>query len=74
MDAIENAKCRDDAHPPKVDSSFNSLCKQIELNFLALDAKIDSNHATLMWCLNIHKRLKALERTRQPEISSITSS
>jgi hypothetical protein len=67
MDAIESTELRDDTHSPKLDSGFSSLCERIELDFLALNAKIDSNHATLMWSLRIHKRLGALERSQQPE-------
>jgi hypothetical protein len=67
MDAIESTGLRGDTHSPKPDSGFSSLCERIELDFVALIAKIDSNHATLMWSLSIHKRLRALELSQQPE-------
>jgi hypothetical protein len=55
----------------KIDERYNSLRDLIEGSIRALNAKVDSNHATVIYALNIDKRLEALEsdrqRSQQPE-------
>jgi hypothetical protein len=43
---------------------FEALSALMEVNNRALNAKIDSNHATVINSLNIDKRLEALDRAR----------
>jgi len=74
MDAIEDAKFPSLTNSPNFGPVFNSLHEQIDLSSRALNATIDSNHATLIWCLNIHKRLRALERNQPPECRAETAS
>jgi hypothetical protein len=51
-----------------------SLKEIMEANNKALNAKIDSNQATILHSLNIDKRLEALESDRQSDRARATAS
>jgi uncharacterized protein YqgV (UPF0045/DUF77 family) len=78
---IDNVLDKIVALSEKTDSRFEavldklaSLKELIEANNKALNAKIDSNHATVIYSLNIDKRLEALESDRQRDRNSETAS
>ena len=50
-----------------------ALTNLMEVTMRALNAKIDSNHETVINSLNIDKRLEALERDRQVQAASAVS-
>jgi hypothetical protein len=57
----ERSKLRDEALAAKIDS----LREFMEVSVFALNAKVDSNHASVIYALNIDKRLEAVERNQQ---------
>jgi hypothetical protein len=59
-----SSKLRDDA----LSAEIRSLREFIEVSNRALNAKIDSNHATVIYALNIDKRVEAVERNQQQQI------
>jgi hypothetical protein len=68
----ESSRLRFAALEDKVDARFDNLREFTELNYRALNAKIDSNHQSVIYALNIDKRLEALEHDRQSEAVSAT--
>ena len=50
-----------------------ALTNLMEVTMRALNAKIDSNHETVINSLNIDKRLEALEREHRAESPSAAS-